>query len=118
MLCVDILYNQIQARQVDSVEVNNAVTEFISAVDKVWKGTDATLTKEVKEDCWPDGRENKRRRIESRTIPDAKEVCDRITAEARPRIKCTNHLDASKLLDSVNFTEYSKKSQIVFWIWL
>jgi hypothetical protein len=90
------------------MKVKNAVTEFISAIDKVRNGTDATVTEEVK-DCQPDGRQNKRRRIKSNTIPDAKEVCDRITAEARARFKCKNHLDASKLLDSVHFAEYSKK---------
>jgi hypothetical protein len=106
---VDILYNQIQARKVDAVKVKNAVTEFISAIDKIRNGTDATVTEEEKEDCQLDGRENKRRRIESQRIPDAKEVCDRITVEARARFQCTNHLDTSKLLDSVNFAEYSKK---------
>jgi hypothetical protein len=104
---VDLLYNQIQARKVDAVKVKNAFTEFISAIDKIRNGTDATVTEEDKEDCQPDGRENKRRRIESQRTTDAKEVCDRITAEAR--FQCTNHLDASKLLDSVNFAEYSNK---------
>jgi hypothetical protein len=81
--------------------------ELISAIDKIWNGTDATVTEEVKEDCQTDGREDKGRRIESHRIPDAKEVCDLTTEEAR--FKCTNHLDASKLLDSVNFAGYSKK---------
>jgi hypothetical protein len=106
---VDIFYNQIQARKVNAVKVKNAVTEFISAIQKVRNGTDATVTEEVKENCQPDGRVNKHRRTESQRIPDAKEVCDRIPAEARARFQCTNHLDTSKLLDSVNFAEYSKK---------
>jgi hypothetical protein len=106
---VDILYNQIQARQVDAVKVKNAGTEFISAIDKIRNGTDATVTEEVKEDCHPDGREDKGRRIELHRIPDAKKVCDRITGEARERFQCTNHLDGSKLLDSFHFAEYSKK---------
>jgi hypothetical protein len=91
------------------VKVKNAFTEFISAIDKIRNGTDATVTEEEKIDCQPDGRENKRRWIESQRIPDAKKVCGRITGEARARFQYTNHLDASKLLDSVNFAEYSKK---------
>jgi hypothetical protein len=67
------------------------------------------VTEEVKEDCHPHGHENKGRRIESHRIPDDKEVCDRITVEAGTQFKYTNHLDASKLIDSVNFAEYSKK---------
>jgi hypothetical protein len=106
---VDMLCNRIQARQVEAVERKNAGTEFISAIDKIWNGTDATVTEEVKEDCQTDDREDKGWRIESHRIPDAKEVCDLTTEEAEARFKCTNHLDASKLLDSVNFAGYSKK---------
>jgi hypothetical protein len=105
---VDILYNQIQARQVDAVKVKNVFAEFISAIDKIRNGTDATVTEEVREDCQPDGRDNKHRRIESQRIPDAKEVCDLITGEAPARFTRTNHPNASKLLvDSVNFADYS-----------
>jgi hypothetical protein len=104
---VDVLYNQIQARQVHAVKVKNVFAEFISAIDKIRNGTDATVTEEVREDCQPDGRD-KHRRIELQRIPDAKEVCDLITGEAPARFTCTNYLDASKLLvDSVNFADYS-----------
>jgi hypothetical protein len=44
--------------------VKNTVTQFISATDKIRDGTDATVAEDVKEDCQPDGRENKRRWIE------------------------------------------------------
>ena len=50
----------------------------------------------------------KRRRLENRRVPDAKEVCDRIISEARSRFQSSSHLDVAKLLDCDNFLEYSQ----------
>lgn len=102
MYHVDILYNQIQSRQIDTLKVKHNVKNFITAVEHVRNEVNDIMTGKTDS-------ESKRRRIESCRVPDAKEVCDRITTETRDRFEKTSHLDAAKLLDSANFEEFSKK---------
>jgi hypothetical protein len=104
---VDVLYRQIQARQIDTIKVKSAVNVFVNAVGRIQDDIDTISPGDARDFV---GRE-KRWRIELNRIPDAKEVCDRITTEARNRFRSSSHLDAAKLLDCSNFFEYSKKIQ-------
>ena len=101
---VDILYNQLQARQIDAVRAQHAVHAFTSAVEKVRDATD-----DVAHQIGTSNEElTRKRRRNFHFSTDAKEVCDRITTEVRCRFESTEHLDAAKLLDSQNFELFSK----------
>ena len=95
---VEILYKQIQARQTDTIRVKNAVNAFVVAIQKI-RGNVGLVSQEVDTHKGVE----KRRRTECARIPDAIEVCVRITTEALSRFQNSNHLDSSKLLDSSNF---------------
>ena len=100
---VDILFNQIQSRQTDTVKVNNSISQFISVIEKIRSDSETTMPALSAE------LPKKRRRDVSHLNADAKEVCDRITEETRSRFQATSHLDASRLVDSANFEEFCKK---------
>jgi hypothetical protein len=86
---VGVLYRQIQARQIDTIKVKIALNVFVNAVGRI-QGSIDTISPEGDARDFV-GRE-KRRRIELNRIPDAKEVCDRITTEARNRVQSSSHL--------------------------
>ena len=102
---VEILYKQIQTRQTDTIRVKNAVNAFVVAIQKIRENV-GLVSQEV--DTHTHTGVEKRRRTECARIPDAIEVCNRITTEAHSWFQNSNHLDSSKLLDSLNFLEYSK----------
>jgi len=99
---IDILYSQIQCRQIDTIKIKKDITNFIRVVEQIRNEVKDITIEETESG-------SKRRRIESCRIADAIEVCDRITTEARDRFEKTTHLDAAKLLGSANFEEFSKK---------
>jgi hypothetical protein len=88
--------------------VKSAVNVFVNAVGRIRDDIDTISPEGDARDFV--GRE-RRRRIELNRIPDTKEVCDRITTEARNRFQSSSHLDAAKLLVFSDFFEYSKKIQ-------
>ena len=101
---LEILYMQIQSRQIDSIKAKKAVDAFRMAVHNIRDSIDS-MPIELDRDC--SGRE-KRRRFENHRVSDAKEVCDRITVEVSSRFQSSSHLDVAKLLDCDNFLEYSQ----------
>lgn len=102
---VDILYSQLQSRNIDAVKANNALNAFSSAVQSIRVACDECDNTDRQELSEP-----KRRKTElpetGRTTA-AKEVCDVIAMQCRERFRFTNHLEASKLLLVNNFPAYS-----------
>ena len=96
---VDLLYGVLQARLTDAVKTKRAVSHFIQAINGIRESTN-TSDSEVTLG-------NKRRKRSCRNS-DAKEVCDRIMQEARHRFQSLDHLEAAKLINSINFPEFSR----------
>lgn len=98
---VDILYQQLQKRIIDTVTVNSAISSFKSAVESVRNTVD---------DISEEPSSTKRRRQEtpaSRRVA-AKEVCDVISVQAKERFSFTGHLMASNLFSSENFVSFNR----------
>ena len=97
---VDILYNQIQARGIDSFKASKAVQAFKSSV-QVARNDCSTIN------VTGHGATSRPRYAEGRSVV-AKEICDVILSQSEERFSFAGHLEASRLFDSNCFNEYSK----------
>ena len=93
---VDILFGQVQSREVTSVKVHHSLSGFVTAVQKIREDIDKEPVVGVKRRCY----ENK--------LADAKEVCDVFLLQCRERFKFTGHLEASRLLYLNNASQYTR----------
>lgn len=100
---VDILYNQLQKREIDPAWVKVQIECFESEIVKIRESVDElfqTLS----------AHENKRMRHEesekSVRQREAKEVCDIIICEVKERFKFTGHLTATSLFLPERFSDY------------
>ena len=95
-----VLYNQIQARGIDSFKASKAVQAFKSSVQEarnVFSAINVTSH----------GAITRPRYSEERSVV-AKEICDVILSQNEERFSFAGHLEASQLFDSNCFNEYSK----------
>ncbi|XP_042240779.1 zinc finger MYM-type protein 1-like, partial [Homarus americanus] len=97
---VDIMFSQLQSRNIDAAKANASLKVFNSAVQKLRDECDAMVL------LLPP--EQKRRKFKTDKLAAAKEVCDVILLQCRERFSFTNHLEASKLLLVNNFPVYAK----------
>jgi hypothetical protein len=104
---VGVLHRQIQARQIDTIEVKSVVDVFVNAAGRILDDIDTIL---------PEGdarffvRSEKCRKIELNKINYAKGECIRIITDDSNRFQSSSHFEAAKLLHCSNFLEYSKKN--------
>ena len=98
---VDIFYSQIQARNIDAVQVAECVSNFQACIQKV---RDVIDTMDVAS-CGSATRRTEEI-VEKRR--EAKEICDVILSQCQERFQFTGHLEASRLLDSCNFADFAK----------
>ena len=99
---VDIFSSQIQARNIDAVQVAECVSNFQASIQKV---RDVIDTMDVAS-CGSATRRTEEI-VEKRR--EAKEVCDVILSQCQERFQFTGHLEASRLLDSCNFADFAKQ---------
>ena len=97
---VGILYNQIQAREIDSFRASKAVQAFKSSV-QVARNDCSTIN------VTAHGVTTRPRYAEERSVV-AKEIYDVILSQSEERFSFVGHLEASRLFDSNCFNEYSK----------
>nr|XP_053646595.1 uncharacterized protein LOC128698395 [Cherax quadricarinatus] len=95
---VDIMFSQLQSRNINAVETNASLTAFASSVQKLRDECDASTMPS----------EPKRRKFNTNKAVAAKEVCDVILLQCRMRFSFTNHLEASQLLLASNFSTYTE----------
>uniref|UniRef100_H3AGF5 DUF4371 domain-containing protein n=1 Tax=Latimeria chalumnae TaxID=7897 RepID=H3AGF5_LATCH len=89
---VDVLYSQLQTRNIDSI-CERVTTEFISSINKVWESIEDLGSK------LPD--EPSHSRMEIKTMKQvAQEVRDIIIVHAKQYFAFTKHLVSAKLLQS------------------
>lgn len=101
---VDILYNQLQKRTMDPVELSKSILQFEENILKERQNIDNIFEEK---DTSP---MKKRRRVdtsdfETRKVA-AKEVCDIFIVNVKERFDYKNHLNASQLFLSIKFPTY------------
>ena len=94
---IDILYAQLQSRQIDACQLKSHLDEFYRHINKVRNDLD-------QQDAFPT--ESKRRKVTSNRSVEAKEVCDIISFQCRERFSFSGHLEANKLFLASNFAAY------------
>ncbi|XP_026818984.1 uncharacterized protein LOC113557616 [Rhopalosiphum maidis] len=105
---VDILYNQLQNRKIDSIEVKNAISRFEENIQKERRNFDNfqnEMPGEVTQ-C-----RQKRKRDDDTLLSRicvAKEVCDILIVCVKDRFEYKAHLNASLLFMSTEFPLYEK----------
>ena len=97
---VNILFAQLQQTTTDAVKVNKNLTAFYKALQKIRDEVveTAVTTESRKRQC-----ENNFTKVR-----EAKEVCDTIILQCQERFKYTAHLEASKLLQLSNVSNFIK----------
>ena len=99
---IDILFAQLQSRQIDACSLKVHLDHFFSSIDGVRDGLDQYTNSKADLSVEP-----KRRRIDVNRNVEAKEVCDVILLQCRERFSFCSHLEANKLLMACNFALYS-----------
>lgn len=90
---VEILYNQMQSREVNAVKISENISKFKDTISKI--------------------RESKYCENSSETLSrEAKEVCDYICLDIAERYAFTKQLLAAKLLNKANFDSYTKATPL------
>lgn len=100
----DILYNQLQQRQLDSIKVKNSISVFSSSIQKIRDQLDLELNDDISEEIAP----AKRQRYTDGNNQMAKEVCDVIITNVSSRFFSSDFLEASLLFETHSFQQYSK----------
>ncbi|PSN44880.1 hypothetical protein C0J52_06194 [Blattella germanica] len=99
---VDILFNQLQNRNLDASKVQTYLSSFTTEVNKI---RDSVGSIEIERD-----NQNSKRINVSNTqtrVAAAKEVCDVILTQKDVRFQFTDHLCISTILQETNFSKFS-----------
>nr|CAH7742391.1 unnamed protein product [Callosobruchus chinensis] len=102
---VDILYNQLQSKNKDTVQLQKDLIIFEKSISNIRNETDSIQNSVESE--FPTF---KRRRTDDnfRSVI-AKEVCDTITTQMKDRFSFRGHLQAAYLLNKDKYSEFAKK---------
>ncbi|XP_078530667.1 zinc finger MYM-type protein 1-like [Lissotriton helveticus] len=103
MVAVDLLYNQLQAREMDTVKVKECTTMFVQSISKVRDGADNLDCKLPEHSTFSNGGKNN-----TIMVRIAKEICDIVIVHAQERFSFTKHLASATLLQSEEFAKYDK----------
>lgn len=102
---VDILYNQLQSKNKDSVNLQKDIQVFEENIARI-----RDETRNIEESIESHFETTKRRRTDDnlRSVI-AKEVCDVITTQMKDRFTYRGHLQAAELFNKDSYSKYSKK---------
>lgn len=106
----DILFNQLQKRNIDVISVKNYIKEFACNIQKVRNSM--LETQDLPQNA--DSNATTSQRSKYRIVEDSKrrvaiEICDIISSELKHRFAFSDHLMVSQLFDTEKFEEYKKK---------
>lgn len=101
---VDMLYNQLQARQIDSIQLKKAVFNFEAALLQIQEET--VVIKEEWLSDTDDGTKRKRTEQTDMKSVYAKEICDVIITQIKDRLSYKGHLEADFLLKNQLFNTF------------
>lgn len=85
---VDVLYNQMQSRNIDSKSIRISIDSFCSAIQEIRDSYVCNFFSQAK-------------------VSESKEICDRIIVECRERFEFTSHLIAAKLFYTEHFPSFN-----------
>ncbi|CAH1112996.1 unnamed protein product [Psylliodes chrysocephalus] len=118
----DILFDQLQSRQVDALKVKINILNIASAIQNIRNNIDTLIHEEWQSQQDPQEQNlndntqsgpstsKKRRFVEKQDpIPNlriCKEICDTIVVQLNERFSFTTHLKIASLFDSEKFKDY------------
>ncbi|XP_078522463.1 zinc finger MYM-type protein 1-like [Lissotriton helveticus] len=100
---VDILYNQLQKRDIDALYVQNKTTDFVTQITRVRASVDNLDARLPVESTFSSHRTDLKVLVQV-----AKEVCDTIIVHAKERFEFTKHLVSATLLQSDHFDRHER----------
>ena len=106
MPLVDILFGQLQKREIEAVTAQNAISSFEQNIEHIRERIDIDLQKPAQTAC---SSTKKRKTDNTEWRREAKEVCDVITSEAKARFSFSGHLVSSNLFSPEMFQRYTTK---------
>lgn len=110
---VEILYNQLQKKSTDVVQIRKHVDIFQKSIEKERENMDIVINEVARAVSEP---HSKKRTVENvhinRTVA-AKEVCDVITNQVKTRFSFTTHYSAMSLFDAEKFPQYEKQFPVL-----
>lgn len=100
----DILYNQLQQRQLDSIKVQKCILDFKKVIQNIRNEVDydTPVEDEANEDAV-----TRRPRFSDNNKQIAKEVCDVIITNIADRFSFTGYFEASLLFEISSFQDYA-----------
>lgn len=104
---VDILYNQIQSRNKDSIQLQSDLQNFEKCVRNVRNDTDA-IQRNIEENFHSTKRRRRNEEDDVQRSVYAKEVCDVIVSQMKDRFSYRGHLQAAELFNTELFTKFAK----------
>nr|CAI5844596.1 unnamed protein product [Callosobruchus analis] len=104
---VDTLFDQFQNINKDSVQLLKDIEVFEKAILLIMESTDA-IQKNVEDEYGEIDSKKRKINPECSNAAIAKEVCDIIIFQTKERVSYRGHLEAASLLNSENFSAYSK----------
>lgn len=102
---VDILYNQLQKRLTDPVQVKSNLQMFENHVTKTREYLE---TRSSEKEINGGSRKRSHEQMSESKLREAKEVCDVIVTHAKDRFSFTGHFSVTNLFVSEKFPEYDK----------
>lgn len=106
MPLVDILFGQLQKREINSISAQRAICNFEQSIQVIREKIDVDLKMPTQSSSTPS---KKRKTDNTAWKREAKEVCDVIIREAKDRFNFTGHLVASNLFSPDMFKQYTVK---------
>lgn len=110
---VDCLYNSVQARNTDPVQINHSVKSFINEIDKIRDNMSSIcLTTSNQSDII---HSNKRKTTEDTSMTkkmNALEVCDVLKTQAENHFSFSKHLTAALLFQNDHYIKFNNKFPI------
>ena len=104
---VEILFNQIQMRGIDSAQLQKAIEQFQLQIINIRNLTNSTDNNNQQRNNEEPARKRQKMTAGEDKAVIAKEVCDTILSQISDRFDFNDHLSAAKLFDSQNFKTYS-----------
>lgn len=104
MPLVDILYGQLQKREIEPSSAHKAISSFEDNIKKIRDQIDLSTSNE------PTSSSSKKRKTDNTEWNrEAKEVCDVVISQAKDRFGFSDHLVASSLFTPDKFSLYNSK---------
>jgi cell division protein FtsB len=109
LIHVDILYQQLQARNKDSSQLRSDIDKFEQEIAKERLHID-DIDKEIEHEFPEPSRKRKKedKDVLNQRSVSAKEICDVVASQVKDRFSYTGHLEAAILINNTNFELFNE----------